>query len=308
MDPKQLLDVAFRQARKEAGVTKGKRSVAKERRHVEADLRRVLVAHSAVAGRLREYMKMSEIHVGSFERELLATAVNFDQLAKDAKKIENSLKIIDRLRKEFEVKIKYADNKTESHRYQTAFYGRMCSVVKKLKFNEIEKLEKEKKKLPRIKKMKTVIICGYPNVGKSLIIKNLTGHKIEIASYPFTTKGIMIGFLKKDYDEIQMIDTPGLLDRPLQKMNAIEKKAALALKYLSKNILFVMDPSEDCGYSLESQNNLLHTVRKEFSPKMLVVSTHADLPQREFQADLNINSKEPADIKRLKEKIFEFFV
>ncbi len=132
----------------------------------------------------------------------MGTSIDFAKFEKDSKRIGTSLKIIDRLKREFEVKIKYADNKTESHKYQNAFYGRMSSIVKRIRFDEIEKLEKEAKKLPRIRKMKTVIISGYPNVGKSILLKNLTGHKVEVASYPFTTKGLLIGFLKNGYDEI----------------------------------------------------------------------------------------------------------
>lgn len=307
MDPKKLLDTAFHQASREASITKGMRSVEKERRHIEADLKRVTVSYSIIAGHLREYLKKSEVYPTEFEREVLKTAIDFDRLDANASRIKNSLTIMDRLKKEFEVKIKYADNKTESHRYQTAFYGRVSSIVKKIGFEEIEKLEKEMKKLPRIRKMKTIIICGYPNVGKSIILKNLTGHKVEVASYPFTTKGLLLGFLKRDYNEIQMVDTPGLLDRPVDKMNQIEKKAALALKYLSKDIIFVIDPSEACGYSIESQNNLMKTVEKEFKPRMLIVSTHADLPQKEFPSDININSNDRRDIAKLEKRIFEFF-
>ena len=307
MDSKKLLDIAFHQASKEAGVTKGSKRVEKGRRHIEADLRRVLVSHSIISGHLKDYFRKASVSLNEFEREVLGTVVDFDRLKQDRDKIRNSLKIMDRLRREFEVRIKYADNRTESNRYQRAFYGRVSSIVKRLRFDEIEKLEREMKKVPRIRKIKTVIICGYPNVGKSIVLKNLTGHRVEVAPYPFTTKNILIGFLKREYEEIQMIDTPGLLDRSLDKRNPIEKRAILALKHLSKNIIFLVDPSEACGYSLEAQTNLLKTVEKEFKPKMLVVSTHADLPQRGFKSDLNINSNSMDDIKRLEKQIFEFF-
>ena len=307
MDSQKLLDIAFRQASKEADITKDKRSVEKNRRHIEADLSRVKVSYSIVSGHLKDYLTKADVSLNDFERELLGTSIDFAKFEKDSKRIRSSLKIIDRLEREFEVKIKYADNKTESHKYQSAFYGRMSSIVKRIRFDEIEKLEKEAKKLPRIRKMKTVIISGYPNVGKSILLKNLTGHKVEVASYPFTTKGLLIGFLKNGYDEIQMIDTPGILDRSIDKRNPIERRAALALKYLSKNILFVVDPSESCGYSIESQYNLMKTIEKEFKPKMLIVATHADLPQKEFKTDININSNDKSDIGKLGKKIFEFF-
>jgi len=307
MDSKRLLDIAFHQASKDAGVTKEKRSIQKERRHIEADLTRVLTSAAIITGHLKDYLGKSDISLSDFEKELLSTFIDFEKLEAERKRMKNSVMIIDNLKKEFEVKIKYAFNKTESNRYQTAFYGRVSSIVKKIKFGEIEKLEKEAKRLPRLRKMKTVIISGYPNVGKSIILRNLTGHKVEVASYPFTTKGLLLGYLKKGYEEIQLIDTPGILDRAIDKRNPIERRAALALKYLSKDILFVVDSSEACGYSIEAQNSLMKTIEKEFKPKMLIVTTHADLPQKEFKSDLNINSNDGKDIEKLAKKIFEFF-
>ncbi len=121
MDSQKLLDTAFRQASKEAGITKEKRSVEKERRHIEADLSRVKVSYSIVSGHLKDYLKKADVHPNDFEKELLGTFIDFAKLEADRKRIENSLKIIDRIKREFEVKIKYADNKTESNKYKSAF-------------------------------------------------------------------------------------------------------------------------------------------------------------------------------------------
>ena len=68
----------------------------------------------------------------------------------------------------------------------------------------------------------TVVIAGFPNVGKSTVLRRLTGAKPKVAEYPFTTKGIQIGYLETKWNKIQVIDTPGLLDRPIDQMNNIE--------------------------------------------------------------------------------------
>jgi nucleolar GTP-binding protein len=51
----------------------------------------------------------------------------------------------------------------------------------------------------------------------------------------------------------QVIDTPGVLDQPLERRNTIEMQAITALAHLRACILYVMDVSEQCGYSLKEQ-------------------------------------------------------
>lgn len=51
----------------------------------------------------------------------------------------------------------------------------------------------------------------------------------------------------------QVIDTPGILDQPLEERNTIEMQAVTALAHIRSAILFIMDVSEQCNYSLEEQ-------------------------------------------------------
>jgi nucleolar GTP-binding protein len=84
-------------------------------------------------------------------------------------------------------------------------------------------------------------------VGKSSLLRCLSSAKPEIAQYPFTTKEIHVGHIEKTEKYItkrfQIIDTPGLLDRPLSKRNEIEKQAIAALTHLADLIVFVLDVS-----------------------------------------------------------------
>ena len=47
------------------------------------------------------------------------------------------------------------------------------------------------------------------------------------------------------------MDTPGILDHPLDERNTIEMQAITALAHLNACILFFVDISENCGYSIE---------------------------------------------------------
>ena len=120
---------------------------------------------------------------------------------------------------------------------------------------------------------KITALIGPSGCGKSTLLKKLTGADVEINSYPFTTKGINVGYM----EEIQMVDTPGLLDRPLYERNDIELQAILALNYLANLVLFIVDASEFCGYTIDEQLNLLKEIKELFKVPIVVAINKVDL-------------------------------
>jgi hypothetical protein len=57
----------------------------------------------------------------------------------------------------------------------------------------------------------TVVILGYPSVGKSTILNKLTNAKSLVASYEFTTLKVVPGLLEHRHAKIQLLDMPGVL-------------------------------------------------------------------------------------------------
>ena len=156
-----------------------------------------------------------------------------------------------------------------------SFYGRLNSYVDRISDDLLflQDAKNKFRKLPAVDpKVPTIVVAGFPNVGKSNLVTVLSTAEPEIAPYPFTTKGIIVGHVQDDWRKYQIVDTPGLLDREFDKRNAIEKQAVLALRYLTDVILFVIDPSETCGFHRDVQEKLLANIQESFEGVTIIVA------------------------------------
>ncbi|MFY9195705.1 MAG: GTPase [Methanoculleus sp.] len=120
------------------------------------------------------------------------------------------------------------------------------------------------RKLPHVNEDEfTVVVAGYPNVGKSSFIRLVSTAEPEIAVYPFTTKGIIVGHRDiRRGERIQFIDTPGVLERPADERNPIERQAVSAIINIADVVLFILDASEHCGYALDDQIRLQEEIQR----------------------------------------------
>ncbi len=152
-----------------------------------------------------------------------------------------------------------------------AFYGRACSIIKRISKQLVflEELRKGIKELPVFKELFTVAITGFPNVGKTTLFYKITGSKPEINNYAFTTKRVNVGYLilsDSSNLKIQFLDTPGTLNR-MNKMNRIEKQAFLAMKYVADMIVFVITKD----YEIKRQIRLLNRVLSFKKPVVVFI-------------------------------------
>lgn len=156
---------------------------------------------------------------------------------------------------------------------------------------------------------------------------------MEVQPYAFTTKSLYVGHMDYRYLRWQVIDTPGLLDRPLEDRNTIEMQvndesrglcfgivthdagcststncfvycvysvhccayslhpslpitpfsphttqSITALAHLRAAVLYIVDISEQCGYTIAQQAALFDSVKPLFSNKpLLIVANKVDV-------------------------------
>lgn len=216
-----------------------------------------------------------------FYLELTEILIGTDKLKQALGAVHNSIPPIDDITNKHLEALRLAEDFHQMKRTRRAAKGRISSILRATA-NNIDFIIEAKKtmaKLPGIVPNSPTIVCaGFPNVGKSTLVKAVSTAEPEIAYYPFTTKSVIVGHLTVEDNRVQIVDTPGILDRPMSKRNEIEREAIAALKYLAHVIIFMIDPSEACGWTLDEQINLYNEVRRMFvlNP-ILVVFNKVDI-------------------------------
>ncbi|MCQ2086142.1 MAG: 50S ribosome-binding GTPase [archaeon] len=241
-----------------------------------------------------------------FFPELIDLVIGIDNYKKSLGAIRWAEKRIEKLKTEAIKNVRRSKDVNVINSVRKSFYGRLSSVINQIS-DELTFLQGCKNKfklIPSIDpKIATVVVAGFPNVGKSILVSKLSTATPTVAPYPFTTKGIIVGHIEDEWRKFQIIDTPGLLDRDSDERNDIERQAVLALKYLTHIILFILDPSETCGYSIERQNALLESVREGFIGIPIIVAESKNDIIITKSDNINFSAKSGDNIDQLREKL-----
>ena len=268
----ELLDRVFRRAAK-------KMREKTNRRRADEDFVRSITqaAHDKLVSIIQSFPEFSELP--PFYFELVNIIFTMDEMKKNLGMIGWAAKNVRDVGAGISRGMHGADSLTERKRA----VARIASIVHRADdaLHYLNDARNILRKLPHVNPDEfTIVIAGYPNVGKSSFIRLVSTAEPEIASYPFTTKGIIVGHrMAERRRKIQFIDTPGLLDRAGGERNTIEKQALNALVYVADIVLFVIDASENCGYSLEAQLKLREEIDALVSVPMLTAVNKADLKQ-----------------------------
>ncbi|XP_049850882.1 GTP-binding protein 4-like [Schistocerca gregaria] len=220
---------------------------------------------------LTEFPVLDEIH--PFYADLMNVLYDKDHYKLALGQINAARRLVDNIASDYIRLLKYGDSLYRCKQLKRAALGRMVKVIRRLgpSLSYLEQVRQHLARLPQIDPTtRTLLVCGYPNVGKSSFMNKVTRANVDVQPYAFTTKSLFVGHMDYKFLRWQVIDTPGILDHPVEDRNVIEMQSITALAHLMCSVLFFIDISETCGYSIEQQIKLFDSISPLFENKPLV--------------------------------------
>ena len=152
---------------------------------------------------------------------------------------------------------------------------------------------KERQLTLELKLLADVGLVGFPNVGKSTLLKTITSAKPKIGNYEFTTLKPNLGIVQyRDYRSFVMADIPGIIE------GASEGKGLghYFLRHIERNsILLYLIPAD--VHDLKKAFDILQKELVRYNPKLMdkdyvVVLSKADLLDEELLAEYTLEMKD----------------
>jgi len=245
--------------------------------------------HDKLSQIITDFPRLEDVH--PFYADLMNVLYDRDHYKLALGQINTARNLIDNVAKDYVRLMKYGDSQYRCKQLKRAALGRMCTIMKRQN-QSLQYLEQVRQHLSRLPSIdpntRTLLVCGFPNVGKSSFMNKVTRADVEVQPYAFTTKSLFVGHMDYKYLRWQVVDTPGILDHSLEERNTIEMQAITALAHLRSAVLYVVDISEQCGHTLEEQVELFNNIKPLFANKpLIVVINKIDIIRPEDLSDEN---------------------
>lgn len=279
----ELLGSALRKARN-VGPTKGIANIAKRERNRGAKQLDALSKELAVPLRIyvEKFPRKHQLHL--YEYALIELTFGTGKYEEVLHNVNSFRKEILDIGKNYASRCAKSTSKREAEEVLKEGFSKLEEYFQKdgCAIDDLLVVAKTLRAMPVVNlKMPTLCLVGAPNVGKSSLVRVLSTGKPEVCNYPFTTRGISMGHIFVHTDVYQVTDTPGLLTRPDEERNNMEKLTLAALSYLPTAVLFVHDLTGNCGVNASNQFKLYKEIKGRFPdrPWLDVVSKADLLPQ-----------------------------
>lgn len=265
-----------------------------------------------IANPLQTYVKAfpSFDNIHSFDRSIIDLTVGVDKLRKALGGVDWARKEVLMIATKYVPKARARKSADNTMKIMSEAYAKMTNVVRQVEknLNFLISARSIFRNLPNVDTENPLaVFAGAPNVGKSSLIRAVSSGKPEVKSYPFTTKGVSLGHIKVKYDIIQVMDTPGLLDRPDSDRNDMEKQGIAALDHLEPIIVFLTDLSGTSGYSMEIQKSLHEELKDRYSDYPWIdVYSKSDLEPEillEYESAISVSVMDNTGIEDLESEL-----
>lgn len=276
----ELIDKAFLRASKQPGLVDDPDKYHRVRKQM---VRMIQSAADTLSTTLRSWIERwpSLDRLSSFDVALIDAAVGCDLYRQNLGGLQWAADRIDNFCRKGQRLIARQRRIEDFHETRREVYGRCVSVLEQVadQIHWLGEARDVMRTFPMIDASEPcIVVAGAPNVGKSALIAALSTGEPEVAAYPFTTRRLHVGHFTHRRQVHQLVDTPGLLDRPMEQRNDIELQAIAALSHVGDIVLFLIDATENSESSLKSQLSLKSEIEGllEDTP-MITVIGKADL-------------------------------
>jgi nucleolar GTP-binding protein len=146
------------------------------------------------------FPKLNDVH--PFYADLMNVLYDRDHYKLALGHVNKAKSICDNIANDYVRLLKYADSLYRCKMLKRAALGRTCTMLKKLKSSlaYLEEVRKHLSRLPQIDtNARTLIVTGFPNVGKSSFLNNVTNANVDVQPYAFTTQNLFVGHCEYKY-------------------------------------------------------------------------------------------------------------
>mmetsp|Transcript_43372 Transcript_43372/g.140687 ORF Transcript_43372/g.140687 Transcript_43372/m.140687 type:complete len:292 (-) Transcript_43372:374-1249(-) len=137
--------------------------------------------HDKLTQILTDFPRLDDIH--PFYADLVNVLYDRDHFKLALGQLNLAKQLIDRVGRDYVKLLKYGDSLYRCKSLKRAALGRMCTVMKRQKgaLEYLEQVRQHMMRLPAIDPAtRTIIIAGYPNVGKSSFMNRVTRANVDV--------------------------------------------------------------------------------------------------------------------------------